>query len=404
VKEVIPNPLDRESTLTGLSQKSEVLKELVGFPTILKNLIFLIIAGIFLVAYVGISPLLIGIIFGVEIIIQFVFFSIKSSKIKAIYGLNNNNFKLFVVKKAYYDLIHSVVGFFSDCLVAIIILILLMNPLNYQQFFNLPPQTLVFIMVVFRFFEIIINWIQYRSYLKIEEKKTFAEVNQQVAVIEKKLGIVKFVPQMSVFLFFFAYFGIPLYIIAIAGCFLIIMIIISVIEVRRISKVQLAPELISQTNEKALEIHEGEEILGAVYGIMNTHTTGISILGVGKMNKTENTMLITKDRLLFVQIPVTGGSNIVAGTNYSQQNFFWNRGEIVKKGTELSENGLQNLLNSVPYSYEISYEKIKSFVLDKFKVNIETTEGKKFSYAFMDKENHDLIQNLLQNWANFSMK
>ncbi len=404
MRTLVPNPFDKESTLTSLAQKAEIIKELVGLRFFFRNLVFLILTSVIFIAYFKISTPLIGIIFGVEILIQFVFFFIKSSKIKTLYKLDSSNFKQFVVKKEYYNLIHSVVGFFSDLFIAVILLTSLTDLLNSQQFFNIPIQTIVFMFVVFRFFELIINWIRYKSFLKIEEKETFAEINQQVVVIEQKLGITKFVPQMSVLLFIFWYISIPPYIIAIFGGILILMIIISIFTIRRISHVQLSQEAISQPTEQILEANQNERVLGAVYGIMNLQTSGSSFLGVGKMKKTENTLLITKDRLLFVQIPATGGSNIVGDISYSETNFFWNRNEIRKKGEKLVNSGLQQLLNSVPLSYEIPYIKIQEMVLDKMKVKITTTEGKKYSYVFMDREYIDLIKNLLQNWSKFSVK
>ena len=55
IQKIIPNPFDKESKLSDLAKKVELIREGLSFTVLLKNLIFLIILGVVLVAYFKIS-------------------------------------------------------------------------------------------------------------------------------------------------------------------------------------------------------------------------------------------------------------------------------------------------------------------------------------------------------------
>jgi hypothetical protein len=121
---------------------------------------------------------------------------------------------------------------------------------------------------------------------------------------------------------------------------------------------------------------------------------GISFLGKGKVLSPENSLLITNKRLLFIQVPMTGGDNIVGETNYVTNNFFYNKKELLTNGEELLRTqSLPQILQLV--KKEIPYEEIKTVILKENKLIIEKTSGEKFGYFFMEKEYLNVIKETL---------
>lgn len=404
----IPNPYDKDSNLNTLAAKSEITGEVFKLAGVFKNLLFLVIFAFVISKYFGIPAQIIVVIFGLELILQLLFAVIKYSKIKALKQLINSNLKSLILAREYYDMLQAGVGLSAHFIVATLILFFYGNFLN-----SLNPvfsfKWLIYLFVIFNLVNLILKYIRYKMFQGIAENKNLAEINQQAAIIQKKLEMVNFFPWFFIFLLAFVifciYFGacpMAILVLFIFGGFALIMLALSIKEIKRISAVDLSAAGIATPNQpkSKLKSYTDENVLGAIFGIMNLKTQTWSVLGAGKTTKPENSVIITSKRLLFVEVPVTGGANVVDDVAYNQTNFFFNRREIADKGMELLNGGLPQLLNSVPVAYEIVYDNIKEMILNKLNFKITTFTGQKYSYLIMDKENIEKIKLLVEKFVN----
>jgi len=159
-----------------------------------------------------------------------------------------------------------------------------------------------------------------------------------------------------------------------------------------------------QENLVKISEYQDEKILGSVFGItkgvasfkdMFSRTTGSSeFLGVGQNFAPENTLLITNYRLLFIQVPMTGGDKVITGTDYTMNNIMFNRSEIAKNGEELLKNNSISQISPLIRN-EVLYKDVMDLILNKFIIKIKKINGEKFRYAFFDKEYADLINKIL---------
>jgi hypothetical protein len=274
---------------------------------------------------------------------------------------------------------------------------------------NLPIKTeslkyILFVFVIFRVFEFIMKLVRYNWIKKLKETDDFAQVNQEYVLIEKKLELIKFIPGMSIILLLIFLIGIPYWIPLIFAGFMLLMVLLSIIELKRIKNVQFENKGIdSSIVQHKIENYQNEQIAGAVFGIMKTATgfkdmfkpMGSSVLGSGKTYFPENSLLLTNYRLLMIQIPVSGGNKIVGKNDYVSQNFFFNRGEIRQKGEQmLKTNSIPKFLQLA--TNDVLYRDIKTVTLKQTKIIIEKLSGDKLGYVFMYREYIEPLKKLLQ--------
>jgi hypothetical protein len=235
---------------------------------------------------------------------------------------------------------------------------------------------------------------------KIKESDELAEVNRQYVLMNKKLEILNIAPIAGVILMMMYVFSVPTMIIGFVALFLILFVGFSVVEIVRINRVDLSTDKIDKTVVKHnISFIPDEKNEAAIFGILTTAVDmkgvfkvfGSSSLGVGKIYNPENTLLITNKRLLFIQVPLTGGNKIVDQTDYVTQNFLYNRGELREKGEQLlKEKTPQQLLEYA--TSDVVFSDIKTVTLEKAKIIIEKNNGEKFAYAYLDKEYLDILK------------
>jgi hypothetical protein len=153
-----------------------------------------------------------------------------------------------------------------------------------------------------------------------------------------------------------------------------------------------------------IEEYDDEQIAGWVIGIIKVAASfrdifkpaGTLVLGSGKRYFPENTLLVTNYRLLFIQIPVSGGNKIVGDTDYVEQNFFFNRAEIRQKGEEILKTySLSQILRLA--TNDILYRDIKTLTLKQnHQIIVEELAGQRISYSFWDKEYFDSLKRLFR--------
>lgn len=412
-KNIIPNPFSGQSTLPDLAKKGELLSKGLSFTTIIKNIIFLIIVAFVLAIFFKIPVSIIVILVGMEIIMTAIAGYIKITGIKALCVIETNesakSYRTILITSEYYELIQSIFGVGSSVISVVLIFLLFSREISNFVIKNIPIQLGLFkyfilAFVIFRLFDFIIRLLRYGWIKNLKESEDLAQVNQEYQLIEKKLELIKFIPGASVFLLILYLVGVPFFIPLIFGGFVLLMIALSVIELKRITNIPFDNKGIdASVIQHAIAEYQDEQIAGSVFGILKTvvgfkdafKPYGASILGSGKYYYPENTLLITNYRMLLIQVPITGGNKIIGETDYVTQNFFFNRGELKQKGEELLKtNSISQILKLA--TNDILYSDIKMLNLKQTQIIIEKMTGEKLSYVFMDREYIEPLQRLFE--------
>lgn len=416
LKNTIPNPFSKESTLSSLQKKGELISEGLGFTVIIKHVISLFILAFVLVGYFNIPSSIVSILIGTEILVTAIAGYIKIRSMKAVYAIgtqdNAKSYRNILITSEYYELIKAVFGVVASAISITLVFLFFSREITNFVVQNIPFQSswlkyLILIFVVFRLFDFILKFVRYSWIKNLKESDDLAQVNQEYQVIRKKLELIKFFPGMSVVLLVLFLIGIPFYISLFFGGFMVLMVVLSIVELWRIKNITFSEKGIdASVVQHIITEYQDEQIAGSVFGITKTSTgfkdffkpLGFGILGSGKMYYPENTLLVTNYRILMIQVPITGGNKIVGETNYVYGNFFLNRGEIRQKGEELLRtNSLPQILKLA--TNDVLYTDIKILTLKKtqiIQIIVEKTTGEKLRYIFMDREYIDPLKQLFQ--------
>ncbi len=411
LKNTIPNPFSKQSTLSGLAKKGELLGEGLSFTTLIKNVVFLLILAFILVGYFKISASIVAILIGTEILITLIAGYIKIRKIKSIYAIgtldNAKSYRNILITGEYYELIKAIFGVGANIISVALVFLLFSREITNFVIRNIPLQAgllkyFILTFVVFRLFDFVVRLVRYNWIKNLKENDDLAQVNQEYQLISKKLELIKFIPGMSVILLIIFLIGIPFYIPLIFGGFMLLMVVLSIVELQRIKNITFDNKQIDKSVvQHAIVEYQDEQIVGSVFGIMKTATGfkdvfkpfGMSLLGSGKTYYLENTLLVTNYRVLLIQVPITGGNKIVGETDYVSQNFFFNRGELKQQGEELLKtNSLSQILKLA--TNDVLYNDIRILTLKQTQIIIEKMTGEKLSYVFMDREYIDSLKQL----------
>jgi len=387
MRNIIPSPFDKDSSLTNLSKKAEVLVEGFRISRIILNIIILLIIGFLAIQLFGLPSKIVGIIIGYEILLSTVFAFIRYSKINELNRLKNCNLKEIHLTNEYYNLISLSVGFISHLIIAISILIIYNDILI--KYSNIYLKYLIFAFVLVKGLDFLIQYVKYKIVKELNPNKSLAQINQDLYLLKSKIGLFKNIPSAIVIFLVMYYFGLPINIILIFIVAYFAIEIINIISILRVSSVNLSKEY--ALKNKIYDInknkhYKNEKVIGVIYGIMNQARKGYEILGKGKTTKPENTLVLTDKRIILAQVFVTGGNNMLGGAIYADANFFFNRGEIRREGEKILKKGLNTFLNSVPYAFDIEYEDLERISLYKMIIKIKTKNKGEFSYLFMDRE------------------
>jgi len=252
--------------------------------------------------------------------------------------------------------------------------------------------------------------IRYYWIKKLQENNDLAEVAREYSIVEEKLSLMKFIPGASVVIAVLFWTGIPRFIPLIFLGFFLFMIVLSIISLQRMGRVKFHNQGVDKTVvQHKIESYPDEQIAGAIFGVMKCATSfgdvlkgfskpfGVEILGSGKTYYPENSLLITDRRLLFIQVPLSGGNKIVDGVDYVQQNFLFNRGELRREGEEILKRGSLSKILELAIN-DVLYESIKTLTLNYAQITIEKITGEKLRYAFIDKEYADSLKKWLQGY------
>ncbi|MBP8708308.1 MAG: hypothetical protein KBH94_06280 [Caldisericia bacterium] len=413
IKDIFSNPFSQESSLEHFDKQIAVLGEILSIKGLSKKVISLLILAILGVLYLKIPTPIIVIIFGVEILFLLISGYFKLEKAKSILKIDTQEgpkaYLTRLITSTKYNAKISTFGTLASIVSVSLVLTFFSEEISnfVLEIFPYPAnilKLLLFIFIGFKLFKLLLELLKYQWVKNIQNKDDYAMINQDYQIIQKKLDLINLAVTMSSILLVLYLINIPFYIPLIFTGFFVILIVSSIIELRRIKEINLVNPLKENNSKKSspVKINKDEEIILPIFGIMKTSVDlksalepfGISFLGKGKVLSPENSLLITNKRLLFIQVPMTGGDNIVGETNYVTNNFFYNKKELLTNGEELLRTqSLPQILQLV--KKEISYEEIKTVILKENKLIIEKTSGEKFGYFFMEKEYLNIIKETL---------
>ncbi|GEM_PF-1418138 len=417
IKPIIPNPFSKRSGYSDLTQRSALSGEVINLVFIFKDLVFLLIVGLILVIFLKIPVVVISVLVGFEFFVAILVGLVSISKLRAVYSLNSvddaKGFREILVVNEYYKLVKSIIGVIANFVSLILIFWFFRNEIlgfiSESSFANIhlrnvPLNYLIYVFILLRLFEFFMNLIRYRLIKKLKVSDNFAEVLQDWTLIDKKLYLVKQLPGISIFLIVLLLVDIPIYVPIFFVGIVALMVLISITELKEISKADFNNTKVDSSLVKTkLNIYKNEDIAVSIFGIMNVASDFKSILTpwgsrnpyIGKVYYPENTLVITNCRLLFIQVPVTGGNMTLGSMDYVQSNFLYNRSEIRKKGEQiLRVKSVQNILK---YGLkDFLYRDIKTLTLNKMEIYIEKFNGEPSKYLFLDKEYIDPLKKALR--------
>ena len=242
IKSIVPNPFSKDSSLADLTKKAELIKEGLSFTIIIKNIIFLAVLGFILSKFFQIPLNIILILVGTEIIITLIAGYLKIIKLKAVYDINTANndakgYRTLIITSEYYELIKTIFGVIAHIFSIGLIFLFFHKEISNIVTSSIPLNQIslkyfVFIFLGFKIFDFFMKLVRYSWIKNIKESNNFDEVNQDYLIIEKKLELVKFIPFMFIFLVILFFLKVPFFIPLIFGGFMILMLILSIIELK----------------------------------------------------------------------------------------------------------------------------------------------------------------------------
>ena len=407
---------DKESNHVKIMKKALIGKSSANLiwqvVNYLKSAIILIILGVAAISYYNL-PAATYVLLLILILANAMGTILNYLRIKALEAISDENtgknFKALVVTDNYYGIITASVMLVVNIL-AVAFIFLLFGGTISELIAKSPAAVIIeyalFIGVVFYLFDMVLAYMKYTLLKRMDESRNVAQLAQDKLMLDQKLKLVKNAPSAALIILILFYMsslpgGPPWWVPFVFGGFILLAMAGSYVQISRIEKVDLSvkelpkPEAIKITKESPKD----EKVLGSVSGLLNAATTGVAVMGVGKMTDTENALIITTHRLMFIEVPVAGGGNIVGKTNYLYQNIYFNKQEIKTKCDEIVKTmNPQQILNSDLLRKELPYDGIKKAELKSNLIVLETTDGKKYRYHSSIKEDIDLVKLLLKDY------
>ncbi|MFT4249991.1 MAG: hypothetical protein ACMXYD_01375 [Candidatus Woesearchaeota archaeon] len=408
MKGFIPNPFDSSSTLTTLKQQATVIQGSLRLYAALKNALGILLFGALLVYIglpIGITLLIVsGGLVSTAIISVFTIKELK--KLTSQNTQEEEAYRRIIQTSEYYDFIRSVTSFFFSALTVSTAFILFFEEITRLSIQNLPIDStylpyLLWTMVFFHCIQIVFSYLRY-SWVKKLPYGEVAEVQQAFTVVQKKISLIKNLPPAITITTFFGLVGIPWFLLVSIIVVFSVMGLLSWVELVRVQQASVSSEIDKSVVEREMKPREGEQVAGAVFGVMKVaasflgvfEVVGKETLGSGKSRIPENSMIITNCRILLVQIPLSGGNTIVSGVDYASTNFFYNRGELIEKGERFLKQATISELFAIGIR-DVLFSEIQTVIIKKNKVVITKKNRKKIAYAWLDKEIYESIRRIL---------
>lgn len=227
------------------------------------------------------------------------------------------------------------------------------------------------------------------------------KVYQQRLVIRKSVPALEFLPIAIALACVLWFLGLPAWIVAIFGGVPLLLFVVSVIEVYRIQQIQMTPLAAASPASAEKEFQPGEQVEGASFGLMNLKQTGNAVMGVGKTSDAENAIVLTNRCMVFIQVPLAGGNNILGATSFNYMNVMLNRPQLIAEGKKLLAAGDPQKI--VQYTEKaFSYEDLETVSVKNKKLEFRTRGGKKYQYLCWEEDG--TIMEIIRKYAGDKVK
>lgn len=421
------NPMDSRNTIGGFAKTTSVFEEVTNLASSIVGQFIYVLFITYLVAETD-GPIFLNIIAIVSTVIGL---WIQYRAYKAIRNLANEDtvegFSMLYQLRWRYKVLKSI--FF---LPLTLIFVYILNRWFLQQWMGAFYQEIssVWLLVGIVLYSFVnaaidmLHYFQYKRHLPKAGNKT--QVTQIAALIDEKISLVSSIVQTPLFVVLVILFSVPLLknipgltsiigiwsiiVLVFVGISFILMPILSVITIKRIQSMDFSkfsePEK-PQNSEQSVSatlnrISDSEPKLAVLYGIWNTKSYGVEVLGKGKQYLPENTLIITPNRLVLLVVPVFGAGTVMGGIDYTSNTNIWGRGDIKAKAEDLfAKQTLDEIVGDNEGSFALPFDEIKEVKLVKKgfvnvpRLEIQTADGQKRSYLWIDKEYLNQIENLL---------
>jgi len=223
----------------------------------------------------------------------------------------------------------------------------------------------------------------------LEHVTDYAEVEKQMTLINNKKAVITMVV-IACALFLNQYVGwrLPEMIFWI---FLFVTVLMGMLTLivshREKQNVVQMPTLPTEPSEAKKLNARPEVSLAAIFGIRNNVIGGTMVMGKGKVDYPENTLLVTDQRVCVLFIPVPGMDALTGDRKYPMENFYYNRPIIEQNARTLFDmRTIDEILAMSEKSWAIPFSEMKTCTIDlKYRyVQIEDFKENVWKYWYLD--------------------
>jgi hypothetical protein len=406
-------PGDR-SVLPDLAVKGLILRGGVRVAEAARNLIVCLVAGLAAVLYFHLPGTAVAVFFGVLALNTMVEGVVTVLRLRAVANLETaadgnvlrSTFLLnekYHVAAATFNAGISALAFLGVALLGKqLVLTLSLQSVNAEiPDISIPFLSLMILPVLYVLGKLALHAVYLITAGQIGRDLEVGKVYQQILVIRKSVQSLEFLPVAVALACALWFLGLPGWIVAIFGGVPLLLFVVSAIEVYRIQQIQMTPSVAASPASAEKEFQPGELVEGASFGLMNLRQTGNAVMGVGKASDAENALVLTNRRMVFIQVPLPGGNNIIGAASFNYMNVMLNRPQLITEGKKLLASGdPQKIVQYIEKTF--SYEDLESVSVKNKKLEFRTRGGKKYQYMCWEEEG--TIVEILRKYAGDKVK
>jgi hypothetical protein len=224
------------------------------------------------------------------------------------------------------------------------------------------------------------------------------------------IKLIFFIVIFSLITWFLISLGVPWYISIFFVVPFLIVFVLKIIGIKRMSSANLKSGDIKKENKK-IKIYPNEKIRDYIAGIMsvsddfNLKLRARGVLGVGEVIDSENAMIITDKRIIFITVPLPGADKIIGSVDIPMWQFLLAEEDVESKTKEIvSSLPLKDIISQHSNDFWIDFEQIKKVRIQKSSkifsglVKFITNENKKYVYALNDKKALEKIERIFKKY------
>jgi hypothetical protein len=303
-----------------------------------------------------------------EILASFLTVLIKVTKVSKLQSLDvtpdPSGYKKVIETQGFYDMLTFFVSS-SASLIGIVLVFIFFGSIISDAYVIVPQAPkillldLMFVFVLFRVLGFLINLIKYFLLKNIDTSSDIPTVINISKNIHKKMDLLQVIPLVPFLYVLLSILNLSIGWVVFFILFMLFLGTISLIEIYRIKTSNLNLESSNRVLPE-LSFPPDEYLELSVFGLMNQSKTRSLILGGGAISDSENSVLITNKRLLFIEIPTS-----IDQRKSKEMPFYINRQELTDSGKKLiiemrlpeiwKSFGVTNIFRDEVASYKIEH-------------------------------------------------